>query len=264
VKLGEPAAASSPEMDARRNEIRARAAAIAKENYFQILGVGEATSADDAKGAYFALVKKWHPDRLPAELADVRSEVGKVFALIAEAYQTLTDAEQRQRYVELMKQGGGTPEDQAAVQAALDAANAFSKAEFFLTKGQLAEAEPFAVKAYELEPQTPDHVAIWCWVQAQRAERRDSGKYDDLLRLLDDALATAPRNERARFYRGMILKAAGRGGDAIRDFREIAEQNPRHVDAVREVRLYTMRQDRDRKSKDEGSGSLLGRFMKKK
>jgi tetratricopeptide (TPR) repeat protein len=265
VSVPPPAGARlSPELEARRKEIVDRAAKIAKENYFQILGLTEAASADDAKNAYFQLVKRWHPDRLPPDLAFVREEVGRVFALVAEAYQTLTDGERRARYVELLKEGGGTPEDQATVQRTLEAAGAFQKADFYLSKGNLAEAETHAKQAYELDPKEVDHIAMWAWVQSQRPERRDTGKYDDLLKMLDAALADAPRNERARYYRGMILKAAGRMGDAMRDFREVAEANPRHVDAVREVRLYAMRHDRERRSKDEGSGSLLGRFIKKK
>jgi curved DNA-binding protein CbpA len=264
TKAATATGALSPELTARRQEIVERAAKISKENFFQILGLADTSTADQAKIAYFQLVKRWHPDRLPPELASMRDEVGRVFALIAEAYQTLTDAEKRGRYVQLIKDGGGTPEDQAAVQRALEAAGAFQKADFYLAKGNFAEAEIHANRAFELDSKETDHIAIWSWVQANKAERRDSGKYDDLLKLLDQALADAPRSERARFVRGMILKAAGRMGDAMRDFREVAEQNPRHVDAVREVRLYAMRNDRERRTKDEGSGSLLGRFMKKK
>ncbi len=259
-----PAAAASPELAARRAEIVERAAGIAKLNFFQILALAEGASAEEAKAAYFQLVKRWHPDRLAPELADLRDDVARVFALIAEAYQTLSDPERRTRYVQLLSDGGGTQEDQQAVQRALEAAGAFQKADFYVGKGNFAEAEVHANRAYELDPREPDHVAVWAWVQANKPERRDAGKYDDLLKLLDQALADAPRNERARYIRGMILKAAGRMGDAMRDFREIAEQNPRHVDAVREVRLYSMRHERERRTKDEGSGSLLGRFMKKK
>lgn len=254
----------SPELEARRQEIVQRGAKIAKENFFQILGLAEGASADDAKTAYFQLVKRWHPDRLPPELASVRDDVARVFALVAEAYQTLTDPERRGRYVELLREGGGTQEDQVAVQRTLEAAGSFQKADFYIAKGNFAEAEVHAKRAFDLDPKETDHIALWAWVQANRAERRDAGKYDDLLRMLDTALADAPRNERARYIRGMILKSAGRMGDAMRDFREVAEQNPRHVDAVREVRLYSMRHDRERRTKDEGSGSLLGRFMKKK
>jgi len=260
-----PKAASAAQAeDPRRAEIRDRAATIAKENYFAILGVAHGASMDDAKNAYFQLAKRWHPDRLPAELADMRDECSKVFTLMAEAYQTLSDADRRERYLALMKQGGGTPEDQAEVARVMEASASFQKAEFFISKGNLAEGEPHAMRAYELEPNDPDHVALWCWIEANRPERREVGKYEDLLSKLDKAVGDSPNCERARYFRGMILKAAGRMGDAIRDFRELVEQNPKHVDATREVRLYTMRQERDRKNKDDGSGSLLGRFMKKK
>jgi len=267
-----PAAAAPPPAPAaakggdpqRRAEIVAKAKAIETENYFDILGIAKDSTADDAKNAYFQLVKRWHPDRLPTDLADLREDVGRVFSLMAEAYQALTDPERRARYLEQLKGGGGTPQDQEEVARVMEATNAFQKADFFVGKGNLAEAEAYANKAYELEPGDADHVALWCWLQANKPERRDSGKYEDLLEKLERALHDNPRNERARFYRGMLLKMAGRMGEAIRDFREIAENNPRHTDAVREVRLYTMRSDRDRRNKDDGSGSLLGKFMKKK
>ncbi|MGZ3419246.1 MAG: J domain-containing protein [Polyangiales bacterium] len=248
----------------RRAEILAKAKVIDSENYFQMLGLTSESTIDDAKTAYFQLAKRWHPDRLPGDLADLKDQVGKVFALMAEAYQILTDPDRRVKYMQQVKEGGGTLESQQEVVRVMDAANAFQKAEFFVNKGQLQDAEPHITKAFELEPGDTEHVALWCWVQANKAERRESGRFDDLLAKLDQALVESPRSERARFYRGMILKYAGRMGDAIRDFREVAEANPRHVDAVREVRLYTMRSERDRRNKDDGSGSLLGRFMKRK
>ncbi len=259
-----PSAASKGGDPARRAEIVAKARAVSTETFFEILGVPRDASIDDAKNAYFQLAKRWHPDRLPADLVDLKDDVARVFALMAEAYQTLTDREKREQYLQTLDHGGGTPQDQAEVARVMEASAAFQKAEFFVNKQQLAEAEPFAAKALELEPQDPDHVALWCWIQANKPERRDAGRYDDLLAKLEQALADSPRNDRARFYRGMMLKFAGRMGDAIRDFREIAERNPRHVDAVREVRLYTMRMERDKQNKDEGTGSLLGRFMKRK
>jgi tetratricopeptide (TPR) repeat protein len=50
-----------------------------------------------------------------------------------------------------------------------------------------------------------------------------------------------PEYERALFYRGVLLKKAGRPDRAIRDFRLSAELNPKNLDAVREVRLFEMR-----------------------
>jgi curved DNA-binding protein CbpA len=260
-----PAAPAAPSGDPqRRAEILAKAKSIDTESFFQILGIPRESTADDAKNAYFQLVKRWHPDRLPADLMDLKDDVARVFALMADAYQTLTDSDRRTRYLQDLNTGGGTPQDQEEVARIMEASNAFQKADFYVGKGQLAEAEPYANKAFSLEPNDADHVAIWCWIQANKPERRESAKYEDLIGKLEKALIDNAKNERARFYRGMLLKLAGRMGEAIRDFREVAESNPRHVEAVREVRLYTMRHERDRRNKDEGSGSLLGKFMKKK
>ena len=263
--VASPAPVVAPSGDPqRRAEIVAKARAVTKESHFQVLGLTPQSTAEDAKAAYFQLVKRWHPDRLPNDLVDLKDDVARVFALMADAYQTLTDSDKRTRYLQDNQGAGGTPQDQEEVARILDASNAFQKADFYVNKGQLAEAEPFANKAYAIEPKDADHVAVWCWIQANKADRRDGGKYDDLVTKLELALLDNPKNERARFYRGMLLKMAGRMGEAIRDFRDVAEANPRHVEAVREVRLYTMRNDRDRRNKDEGSGSLLGKFMKKK
>lgn len=248
---------------ARRAEIVAKARAVDGENYFEVLGLPAGASPDDAKGAYFALVKRWHPDRLPPDLIDLRDSVGRVFALMAEAYQTLSDPERRAAYVLQVDSGGGTQQDQAEVARAMEASGAFQKAEFYLAKGMMAEAEPYVVRAFDMAQDDPDNVALWCWIQANKPDRRESARYEDLIARLERAINDSPKSERPRFYRGMILKYAGRMGEAIRDFREIAEANPKHTEAIREVRLYGMRHDRDRRNKDAGTGSLLGKFMKK-
>ena len=254
-----------PVSGGRRAEIVARAKRIEKENYPQMLGLGRDASIEDTKAAYFQLAKVWHPDRLAPELADVRSDAVRIFGLMVEAYQTLTDPDRRARYLQLLDGGGGTPEDQAEVAKVMDASNAFQKADFFVTKGSLAEAEPFAKTAVELDPSTPEHVALVVWIEANKPARRESGSYADLLARLDATLAESPRCERARFYRGMIRKSAGRFDEAMHDFKAVVENNPKHVEALREVRLHTMRNDKDKRGKDDGSGGgLFGKLLKKK
>jgi tetratricopeptide (TPR) repeat protein len=197
-------------------------------------------------------------------LIDLKDDVAKIFAAMAEAYQALTDPERRDRYVKLVKEGGGTQADAEEVARVVDANNSFQRALFFVDKQQFKEAEGHAKRAIELEPNDPEHISVWCWIEGNRPERRESQRFEDLIAKLDRVLADAPKNERARYYRAMMLKWGGRVGDAMRDFREIADANPRHTEAMREVRLHSMRNERDRKTKDDGSGSLLGRFVKKK
>jgi hypothetical protein len=58
----------------------------------------------------------------------------------------------------------------------------------------------------------------------------------------------------------------GKTDKAIRDFRMIIEINPKHMDAMRHIRLYDMRR---RASGDKGAqpsgegGGLFGKFFKR-
>ena len=65
------------------------------KDYYAILGVARDASADDIKKAYRKLAQKYHPD----VTKDPKGE--EKFKEIAEAYQTLKDAEKRKAYDEL-------------------------------------------------------------------------------------------------------------------------------------------------------------------
>ncbi len=64
-----------------------------KRDYYEVLGVEKAASADDIKRAYRKLALKYHPDRNPGD-----AEAEKKFKEAAEAYEVLSDPEKRQRY----------------------------------------------------------------------------------------------------------------------------------------------------------------------
>jgi DnaJ-domain-containing protein 1 len=235
------------DLAARRADIEARVASMDAQDYFKVLGVTPETPSSALQTAYFALAKAYHPDRLPAELADLRPVVARIFAQISEAYRTLSDPSRRAEYV---SQGSPSSEheDAAKVARVVDAALEFQKAESLLKSNDLAGAEALARKAFEADPEQPDHVALLTWIQAQRRppppplrEGSVSTYYDDLIKILDVVLSKDPQFERALFYRGTLLKRAGRIERALADFRLVAEINPRNIDAAREVRLHEMR-----------------------
>jgi curved DNA-binding protein CbpA len=268
------------DLDAFREEIRLRATRVEQETFFAILGVAEDAPPDVVRSAYFQLAKKWHPDRLPAALADLRDDAARVFARMSEAHSTLTDVERRKKYVDMLKSGAKVDEEQVRVQRVIDATLDFQKAEVFAKKRDFAKAEELAERAMNADPDQADYIALYAWAKANRPERMAAKDFGESISLLSNAIAKEPRCERARFYRGTLLKMIGKEKAAIADFREAAELNPRNIDAVREVRLYEMRSaggrppstsppeprpsDRPVDWKHDGVGQIFGRLFKKK
>ncbi len=80
------------------------------KDYYAILGVNKAASADEIKKAFRKLAVKFHPDRNPG---DKKAE--ERFKEISEAYEVLSDAEKRQKYDQFgqywqqASQGGSSP-----------------------------------------------------------------------------------------------------------------------------------------------------------
>ena len=237
-----PATAPLP-LDARRTEIQTRAQIVDKQNYFEMLGVSTEASIEDVKIAYIGLAKTWHPDRLGTGLADVKDACARVFARMSEAHQTLIDEEKRKRYLRLMKEGGETPEQQQEIANVLGATVEFQKAEIFLRKNDVAQATEHAKKALELDGQQADYVALVAWLTSLSAASQSADATAKLIEELDRALKINVRCERAYFYRAMLYKKQHRDGLALRDFKKVAELNPKNIDAQRELRLYGMRKD---------------------
>ncbi|MES1188850.1 MAG: DnaJ domain-containing protein [Myxococcales bacterium] len=218
-----------------RLELQALSARLAGTHY-QVLGVPADASPSVIQNAFFALAKKWHPDRLRPEVADLKDQASRVFSRVSEASQVLSDPSTRKAYDESLVAGDGADEAEQ-VQKVLKATNAFQKAEVLLKRGNLALAEKEALVAFQNDPSQADHVALYVWIQAQNPE----ANLIDLAVMLEKAAKAEPNNLRVRWYRGQLLKRLGRMREALHDFRFIVERDPRHTDAHREVRLYAMR-----------------------
>jgi len=233
--------ALTADVAARRKEIQEVAAGIDKQNYFEMLGLAAGASIDEVKNAYFQLAKAWHPDRLPAALADSRDACARVFARLSEAHQTLSDPETRTRYARLMKEGGDTPEQQQEIANVVSAAVEFQKAEICLKKNDLAQAETLARHAVQLDPVQAEYRALLAWLEALKPEAQSLEATQVQIEALAEAIKTNPRCERAYLYRAMLYKRQHRDGLAFKDFQNVVELNPKNIEAQREIRLHDMR-----------------------
>jgi len=66
---------------------------MSKRDYYEILGVGKSSSADEIKKAYRKTAMQFHPDRNPGDKA-----AEEKFKEAAEAYEVLSDADKRAKY----------------------------------------------------------------------------------------------------------------------------------------------------------------------
>jgi tetratricopeptide (TPR) repeat protein len=193
------------------------------------------------EAAFLELARKWHPDRLPPELAPVRDACSRVFARMSEARSTLADAEKRARYMGLLADGSGSPESQDAVAKVIEAATDFQKAEVCFKRNDLAQAETWCRKAVAADPTQAGYHALLAWLIAVKPESQSPEKTAECIKMLDRAIKLNEKSEHARYWRGMLYKRLGRNDAALKDFRLVVEVNPRNIDAAREVRLHQMR-----------------------
>ncbi|MDB4943012.1 MAG: repeat/DnaJ domain/tetratricopeptide repeat protein [Labilithrix sp.] len=260
-----------------KQKILDRSQQISAQDYFQMLGIERDATNEQIQKAFFGLAKVWHPDRLPAALVDVKDACSKVFTHLTEAQATLLDPERKAQYMMLLKDGGATPDDQAKIQAILEAATEFQKAEIYLKRNDVAQAHELARKAHALDPEQADYFAMVVWLDAQKPEWIGREKTLEKVALLDRCIKTNPNSERAYFWRGMLYKRADDPSKALKDFKRAAELNPRNLDAMREVRLFNMRgvqskpppgmggagRPSAKPPANEGLGGLFGKLFKK-
>jgi curved DNA-binding protein CbpA len=269
-----------PDLSERWATIVDRARNIDRSDYFVMLDLARDATKEEANLSFFALVKRWHPDRLPPELFPVKDACSRVFARMSEAHATLTDDEKRAHYMRLLAGGSGSPEMQDAVAKVVEAAADFQKAEVCFKRNDLAQAEALCRKALTADPTQADYHAMLAWLLSLKRENQAPDKAVEYIQMLDKALSMNDRCEKAYFWRGMLNKRVGKPESAYRDFRKAVDLNPHNIDAAREVRLHNMRGGpRGRSSSppsnsrsspvpakpakaDEKSG-LLGRFFKK-
>ncbi len=113
---GEPAPEVEPDPQA---EIAALLARVRDADHYQMLGVARTAAAGEIKRAYYALAKRFHPDRFRRAVDDAqRPRIEAAFAQIAQAYEMLSDDKGRAAYDSKLATAPAT-KSSAAVHAAI-------------------------------------------------------------------------------------------------------------------------------------------------
>ena len=231
---------ATADTDSRTKDLRESAQKLLGADYFQALGVSRTATPDEVKRAFIETVRSWHPDRVPQGLDELKPLFSKVFARLELARATVSDPARRARYIEdLAKPSAAGAGDISAAEALLE----FRKAEAMLKKNDATQALKHLHRAVQLSPANPEFQTLLVWLQVKpdcSVER-----LRELVADLDKILSKDKENERAYFYRAQLKKRLDLTKEAFADFTRAADLNPKNLDAVREVRLHTMRKERD-------------------
>ncbi len=267
-----PPDALAEELRQRWLRVVAKGRLVENQNYFEMLELDKEAKSNDARNKFYQLAKEWHPDRLPPELSSLREYVQIIFSYMSEASATLGDEEQRVKYVQSVREGGGTPATDKLMQAILDTAMEYERVLVMARKHQYDAAIELMKKILSVVADDAEYQAMYASLLMQKFPGTgQDAPLQKMLEAVDKALALHARHEKANLLKGQILRRMGRQDEALRFFRTAAEINPRNIEAMREVRVATMRSDGAATTKAKGKkqeepsgvGGLLGKLFKK-
>ena len=225
----------TPSEQGLARQIEERFAGLTGErNRFDILGLHLEASREQVKAAFLDLVKVFHPDRLPPNLADLLPQATAIFDSLREAQEFLLDDERRAAHArDMAALANGPPvRDQA------EAAEAYKAGEAALRRREHAVAEAAFAESYRLYPRA-QVLAARAWAIYMDPNRKSDAA--SARAMMVDALKEDPNCDRAHYQLGVIARVEGDVERAERHFREALRANPRHLEASQELRLIEMR-----------------------
>ncbi len=140
---------------------------IENQNYFEMLELDKDAKATDARNKFYQMAKEWHPDRLPPEMESIREYAQIIFSYMSEASGVLGDEQQRVKYVQTVREGGGTPATERLMQAILDTAMEYERVLVLSRRHEYDEALEALRKIIAWVRDEPDYHALYAWLLMQ-------------------------------------------------------------------------------------------------
>lgn len=243
---------------ARRRALEALMRTAQSGTLYDLLGVPSTAKDAEIRSAYFGLAKELHPDRQPPGGESLKPLLSGLLARVNAAFTTLTDADRRRRYDESITAGVDSAAEREKVQQVVRAAMDFQKAEVLAKKRNFPGALELAQAAVAADPEQSSYEVLLIWIEAQMRSQVEGtlGKerFRDLIVRLTKVIEAEEENEKALYYRGVLLKRDNRIRDAMKDFRAVVQINPGHLEAMREVRVFEIQR---RSGAPAGGGSSI-------
>ena len=224
---------------------------IVDENFYEQLGVTEKASVDEVRDNFRNLAKRFHPDRYSGvDLPDdVREKMKRLITQISHAQTVLTDPKKREDYdATLAMQAAGIPTDIGTI---VEAESHFRAGVKLLDQGKYRAALDKLDTACKTNPAEPEFAATAAYCKYWTLPRDAADRVPDrhavkmIVDHLSDYLADNPKNDTVCVFLAIIAKSEKNMTHAIEYFQEAMAINPNNIVAARELRLFSMRKQKE-------------------
>ncbi|HLL71108.1 MAG TPA: DUF4388 domain-containing protein [Pyrinomonadaceae bacterium] len=219
-----------------RAEIDALFALVYDADHYRILGVERDADSAECKRAYYALAKRFHPDRFQRDADEtLRPQVEAAFMKITQAYETLRDPRARAAYeVKLGTQmgapgpaqasgRGGASDSSANLSREQRATESFAQGLAALKQNNLSSAVTLLGEAARLAPQQPRYHAFYGSALARDVRTRHQAEAE-----LQTAIKLDSNDPAYRVMLAELLRALGQLLRAERELERALTLDPNH------------------------------------
>ncbi len=219
-----------------KREIEERSYLLTHGSYYDLLGVTRKSSEEEIKAAYYALAKRFHPDRYQAEAPkEIHEKLVLLFGRLSEAYETLTDPARRKAYDQ---RAIGSPSAIAAANqppqraASRDqiAAESFDQGAQLFEQKEYAKALPYLREATRLKPSLTPYRFLFAKALAEIPQHRREAE-EEFRKLLE----AEPENADYPVAMGLFYKSVNLPSRAQKYFLRALELEPTNPRALQEL-----------------------------
>ena len=170
------------------------------------------------------------------------SASGARFTFPSTALRACTDKDAHREYVTRLERGSSSGQDNQELLEIMRAESLFRDAEASVKRRDYVGAADQLRQALGMNPNEGEFHALmgWCHFLRNHPSQEETAKAVDSLQR---AIQLAPSSATGYYYMAKLHKACDRGTEAQKMFRKVLEIDPRHQEAMREVRLASMRKD---------------------
>jgi tetratricopeptide (TPR) repeat protein len=243
----------APDEQRFADEVRFRVEQAPGQSAYARLGVDPGATSETIRNAYLEAAKRFHPDHSASPgLASVQAELQTLFALLKEAYETISTPEGRTRYDASLKAAahGTSRKEESAI--------ALKMGDVLLKKRDFEAALAKLRRAVDLDA-TGDALAALAWGLVSDPKASPAAK-EEAASLINRALRAPGVTARTYYVAGVLWRTKD-PDSALDAFRKALEIDPKHPDAALEIRLMEQRRGKHPKG---GGGVLSGLLFGKR